>query len=433
MEILIVLLLIILNGIFAMAEIAVISARKSKLQQQANEGNKGAQSALDIAKSPSRFLSTVQVGITFVGIFAGVFGGATIAETLAKQLQTVPLISPYSEIVSLTLVVSIITYLSLVVGELVPKRLALSSPEKIATLIARPINMVSTITSPLISLLSISTDWVLNTIGIKDSSATLISDEEIRILLREGARTGAFEIAEKDIVERTLRLSDKKVNSLMTPRKEIVWLDIDSPFKTIRNKTIKTPHSHYPVCRDNLDKIIGVVRTENLLIDFLSEEKINLKKLLHKPLFIPESMDALKVLELFKKSGIHMALIADEYGNTQGLLSLTDVLEAIVGDIPTINELDEKEIVKRDDGSFLVDGLVPIDEFKEYFRIRRLPGEKTGIFHTLGGFVTNKIGRIPVSGDIFELGSFKFEVMDMDGNRVDKILVSPQGKSIRKK
>lgn len=425
MEIIIVFLLIFLNGIFAMAEIAIISARKSKLQQQVNEGNKNAQVALDIIKSPSRFLATIQISMTLVGIFAGAFGGATIAADLAKQLQTIPFIAPYSQAISLALVVFVITFLSLFIGELVPKRLAIANPEKIAILVARPINKLSAMSNPVVSLLSISTDWMLRAVGIKDASAPAITDEEVRILLREGAQTGAFELAEKDIVERTLLLSDKKVNSLMTPKKEIIWLDIESPFKTIRNKITKKPHSHFPVCRDNLDTVIGVVRTENLLTDFLAEEKINLKKLLHKPLFIPESMDCLKVLELFKKSGVHMALIADEYGNTQGLLSLTDILEAIVGAIPTINELEEEEIVRRDNGTFLVDGLVSIDEFKEHFHIKKLPGERNGLFHTVGGLVTNKIGRIPISGDSFELGNFKFEVMDMDENRVDKVLISP--------
>lgn len=430
MEIVIILSLIVVNGIFAMAEIAIISARKSRLQQRASEGNRNAQAVLDIAKSPSRFLSTVQIGITLVGIFAGAFGGATIAEDLAEQFQNIPPIAPYSETIALIIVVSVITYLSLIIGELVPKRLALSNPEKIAMFVAQPMNKLSAMSSPIVSLLSTSTDWMLKIFGIKDATASTISDEDIRILLREGTLTGEFDETETDIVERTMKLSDKKVNSLMTPRKEIVWLDIDSPFKTLRNKITKKPHSFFPVCRDNLDKIIGVIRTENLLVDFLSEEKINLKKLLHKPLFIPESMDGLKVLELFKKSGVHMALIADEYGNTQGLISLTDILEEIVGDIPAINEFEEEEIVRRDNGTFLVDGLVSIEEFKSHFRIKRLPGERTGIYHTVGGFITHKIGHIPASGESFELGNFKFEVIDMDGNRVDKVLTIPIKKKV---
>lgn len=218
----------------------------------------------------------------------------------------------------------------------------------------------------------------------------------------------------------------------MTQRKEIVWLELDSPFKTLRNKIAKHPHAHFPVCRDSLDKVVGVVRAEDILTNFLMEEKIQLQKFIHKPLFVPESMDALKVLELFRKTGIHMALVVDEYGNVQGLLSLTDILEAIVGDIPSINELEDKEISKREDGTYLVDGLAPIDEFKDYFHIKKLPDERSGVFHTVGGFIMHKLGRIPASGDKLDWGDFKFEIMDMDGNRIDKILITPNKITVQK-
>lgn len=407
-----------------MVEIAVVSARKSRLQHLANEGSKNAQAALELANSPNRFLSTVQIGITLIGILAGAFGGATIAENLASYFETIPSLAPYSEAIGIAIVVAAITYLSLIIGELVPKRLGLSNPELIASLAARPMGILSKVSAPLVYLLTISTDFILQVLRIKPKEEA-VSVEEIRMLIREGTRVGVFETAEKDIVERTLQLGDRKVNMLMTPRKEIVWLDIDGSFKVIRSRVAKHPHSHFPVCRDTLDKVLGVVRTEDILANFLIEEKIDLRKFLHKPLFIPETTDGLKVLELFKKSGIHMALVVDEYGNVQGLVSMTDILEAIVGDIPTIDELGEQEIRKRDDGSFLVDGLVPIDEFKEYFHINRLPGEKSGNYHTVGGFVMYKLNRIPTSGDNFILEPLKFEVMDMDGNRIDKILIIP--------
>lgn len=426
MEIIIILLLIIINGIFAMAEIAIVSARKSKLRQQANEGSKNAQAALDLAQSPSRFLSTVQIGITFVGVFAGAFGGETIAKSLSRELKNIPAVTPYADNLAIFLVVALITYLSLIIGELVPKRLALNNPETIAKFMAYPMNLLSSLASPIVSLLTFSTDWLLRLSQIKQSSEPTVNDEEIKMLMGEGARVGIFNLAEKNIVERTLKLSDKKINSLMTTRKEIVWLELDSPYKTLRNKIAKHPHAHFPVCRDSFDKVVGVVRAEDILTHFLLEEKIELQKFIHKPLFVPESMDALKVLELFRKTGIHMALVIDEYGNVQGLLSLTDILEAIVGGIPSINELEDREISKRDDGTYLVDGLIPIDEFKEYFHIRRLPDEKSGVFHTIGGFVMHKLGRIPSSGDKLEWGDIKFEIMDMDGNRVDKILIIPK-------
>ncbi|HWY79865.1 MAG TPA: hemolysin family protein [Candidatus Sulfotelmatobacter sp.] len=425
MEIIIILLLIIINGIFAMSEIAIISSRKSKLQQQAQDGDRNAQAALDLAHSPNRFLSTVQIGITFVGVFASVFGGATIAKSLSVIFKTVPFLAPYSDTISLILVVTLITCLSVIIGELVPKRLALNAPEKIAGLVARPLSVLSRIASPLVTFFTFSSDLLLHSFHVKAFKESSVSEEEVRMLIKEGAKSGVFDLAEKDIVERTLKLGDKKVNMLMTPQKEIIWLTPDSSFKTLRNKIAKYPHANFPVCRDSLDKVLGIVRSEDILTNFLVEEKIELQKFLHKPLFVPESMDVLKILELFKKSGIHMALVIDEYGNVQGLISLTDILEAIVGDIPTINELDENEIIKRDNGTLLVDGLLPIDEFKEYFHFKKLPEERSGVFHTAGGFFMHKLGRLPVSGDKFEFENYRFEVMDMDGNRVEKILIVP--------
>lgn len=423
MEIIIILLLIILNGIFAMAEIAIISARKSKLQKQADEGNRNAQTALNLAQSPGRFLSTVQIGITFVGIFAGAFGGETIAVSLSEKLSTIPLLTPYAKGISLFLVVAFITYLSLIIGELVPKRIALNNPVTIAKFVATPMNVISSLASPLVSLLTVSTDLVFRLLKIKPSSEPFVSDEEIKLLMMEGARKGIFNLAEKDIVERTLKLSDKKINSLMTSRKEIDWLDINSPLSTLKNKIAKHPHANFPVAENGLDKVVGIVGSEDILTNFLLNEKIQLQKLIHKPIFVPESMNALKVLELFRKSGIHISLVVDEYGSVQGLVSLTDILEAIVGDIPSLDELNHKEITKREDGSFLVDGLVTIDEFKEYFKIKKIPEEHSGIFHTIGGFVIYKLGFIPSSGDKFEWENYKFEIMDMDGNRIDKALI----------
>ena len=286
MEIIIILFLILLNGIFAMVEIAVVSARKSKLQHFANEGSKRAQAALDLASSPNRFLSTVQIGITLVGILAGAFGGATIAEDLAVYFETIPYLAPYSEAAGIAVVVASITYLTLIIGELVPKRLGLSNPEMIASLAARPMNLLSKLTAPLVYLLTTSTDFILQLLQIKPKEET-VSLEEVKMLIREGTRAGVFEAAEKDIVERTLGLGDKKVNSLMTPRKEVIWLDVDSSFKAIRSKVAKNPHSHFPVCRDSLDKVLGIVLTEDILANFLIEERIDLKKFLRKPLFIP--------------------------------------------------------------------------------------------------------------------------------------------------
>lgn len=407
-----------------MAETAIVSSRKSKLAQLASDGNLNAKAALELAKSPGKFLSTVQIGITLVGIFTGVYGGATIANNIAKQLVNIPLIGTYSEAVALFIVVSTITLCTLIFGELFPKRLALSNPEKISTIVALPMNLLARITSPLVNFLSYSTDFLLSLFGIGHKEESPVSEEEIKMLIREGARTGVFNLAEKDIVERTFRLSDKKVNTLMSPRKEIIWLNIDSTFEILRNKMTKSPHSNFPVCDGSIDKVIGIINTEDILREYLQNNKIDLKKDLRKPLFIPETLEAIKVLELFKKSGVHMALIIDEYGSTLGVLSLTDILEEIVGDIPTTDEIGEQEITKRENGSYLIDGLVSIDKFKEYFHIKKLPGEKDGDFQTIGGFVMDKLDKIPTAGDSFEWDTLRFEVMDMDVNRVDKVLVS---------
>ncbi|HSW48276.1 MAG TPA: hemolysin family protein [Candidatus Saccharimonadales bacterium] len=426
MEILIVLLLIILNAFFAIAEISIVTARKSRLKQLAHDGNKNAIAAVELSHSPNRFLSTTQIGMTFIGIFAGAFGEKTITANLANYLKSIAFLSPYAETIALVIVVSLITYLTIVVGELVPKRIGLNNPEKFARVLARPMLFVSSITSPLISLLSNSTDFILKILQINSKEEPMVSEEEVRMLIREGTRAGVFLTTEKDIVERTFSMSDKKVQSLMVHRAEIVYLDVDSTFASLKKKISKSPHSYYPVADSNLDNILGIIRTEDILTNFLIEGKIDLRKHLHKALFVPEGTTGLKVLEQFKKSGIHVALIIDEYGNIQGLASLNDILEAIVGDIPSINQLEEKEFMKRDDGSYLVDGTVPIDEFKEHFDIKRFPSEKSGLFHTIGGFVMDKIDRIPVTGDKVEIDNFNIEVVDMDGHRVDKILVSPK-------
>ncbi|MBI2334646.1 HlyC/CorC family transporter [Candidatus Daviesbacteria bacterium] len=341
MEIIIILLLIILNGVFAMAEIAIISARKHKLKRLANEGSKAAKIALELSNNPNKFLSTVQIGITLIGILAGAFGGATLAKSLSVYLSALPLLDPYSDALGVGIVVITITYLSLVIGELVPKRIALNNPEVIALFFSRFMNILASAVSPFVRLLSISNDLVLKILRIRPKKQALVSEDEVRMLIAEGTKIGIFERAEKDIVERTLLLDDQKLSALMTPRNKIAWLDInDSPAK-IRTKISKLPHSHYPVCKGSLDNIVGVVRTENILTDFLASEEINLKQYLRKPLFAPNTMTALKVLEVFKKSGIHIVLVVQDK-KVVGLVSLTDILEAIVGDISTIDEQEDE-------------------------------------------------------------------------------------------
>lgn len=422
-NILFIILLIIANGIFAMSEIAVVSARKARLQQMANEGNAKARAALELASSPNRLLSTVQIGITLIGILAGVLGGATIAEELAGRLVTIPLFEPYAEVIALSAVVLGITYLSLVIGELVPKRLALHNPERIACAIAAPMRSISVIASPAVHLLSVSTDAVLRILGIRAVAEPTVTEEEIKILIEQGTKAGAFEEAERYMVERVFRLADRRVGELMTPRTEIIWLDIEDSSLEVRRKIAESGHSRFPVCQGSLDNILGVVKVKYLLGRDLAGKPADLKASLRRPLFVPESTHALKVLELFKQSGTHISLVVDEYGSIQGLITLNDILEEVVGDIPTVEELAQPRAVQREDGSWLLDGMLSVDEFKEIFRKRKLPGE--GSYQTLAGFVLMQMGRIPSVGNHFEWGGLRFEVVDMDGNRVDKVLVMP--------
>jgi putative hemolysin len=425
-EILIILLLVIANGVFAMSEIAVVSARKARLQELAEDGDAKAQAALELANAPNRFLSTVQVGITLIGILAGAFGGATLAGRLAPYIGLVPLLRNYSQAIAFGLVVAIITYLSIIIGELVPKRLALGSPEKIAASVAIPMQWLSKIAYPVVYLLTSSTDSILRLLGAGGASdEPLVTEEEIKVLIRQGAEAGTFEIAEQDMVERVFRLGDQHVASLMTPRFDITWLDINDSAEVNRQKMIESRHSRFPVCQDNPDHVLGVVNVTDLLARSLLNQPIDLIDLLRQPLFIPESTRAFKVLEMFKQSGTHIALVVDEYGVTQGIVTLNDVMEVIIGDVPFADHPHESPAIQREDGSWLLDGTLPIERFKEIFEIEEIPGEERGNFQTLGGFVITQLGRIPTSSDHFEWNNLRLEVMDMDGNRVDKVLVMP--------
>ena len=421
-EILIIILLVVINGVFAMAEIAVVSARKTRLRQLASQGDKRARAALDLADEPNRFLSTVQVGITLVGIFAGAYGGATLAQYLASYFRTIPFLAPYSSALGLGIVVAGITYLSLVIGELVPKRIALHSPERIASLLAGPMSTMSRLAAPLVYLLSVSTEAMLRLLSIQPSVEVPVTEEEIRVLVEQGTEAGMIEEAERDMVASIFRLGDRRVEALMTPRTEIAWIDINDPPDIVRETIEESDHSRFPVCDDSLDNVLGIVLVKDLLSVRMAGEPLDLGAVMRRPLYVPESMPALKVLELFKQTGMHMALLIDEYGGIDGLVTVVDILEAIVGDIPTPEELVAPPVVQRDDGSWLIDGLLPIDEFKELFNIRNLPDEDN--YQTLGGFIVLHIGRIPTPSDHFEWNRLRFEVVDMDGNRVDKVLVA---------
>lgn len=416
--------LIVMNGLFAMAEIAIVSARKMRLRQKAEKGSRGSAKALELAEQPTRFLSTVQVGITSIGILSGALGEKAVVEQLQSRLAAVPNFAPYAHEIAMTAMVIAITYVSLIIGELVPKRLALLRPESIATFFARPMHALSLLALPLVKLLSVSTDVILRMLGAGRPDEPSVTEEEIKLLLEQATMEGIFERTEQQLVENILRLDDRKVGAIMTPRKDIVFLDVQKPFERNRQTIIDHPHWIIPLCRDGLDNIVGFVKTKDLLNRMLIGENTELMELNTPALFVPNSLSLMQVLEQFKKSHLHTALVVDEYGELDGLVSLSDILEAIVGDIPSEAGEEEPQAVRREDGSWLVDGMLDSDRMKELFGLSALPEEQAGNFHTVGGFVMLRLGNVPKVTDCFEYQGLRFEVVDMDRNRVDKVLVS---------
>jgi putative hemolysin len=420
-----ILFLILANGVFAAAEIALVSARRVRLEQRAEEGNAAARTALDLSHSPNRFLSTVQIGITLVGILSGALGGATLSRYLSPLIAGIPALEPYAPLIALVLVVLTITYFSLVIGELIPKRLALNNPEATAILVARPMKFISRLASPIVSFLSKSTDLGLRLLGIRKSEEPPITEEELIGLLEQGTRVGVFDEAEQDIVESVFRLGDRRVETIMTPRTEMTWLDMDMPPEESFQKAIDSQYSLLPVSKGELDNVQGVLEVRDLLIARLKGEPFQLQDLLKQPIFVPESIPMLRVLEEVRARGLTLAIVLDEYGGVLGIVTLVDILKALVGDIPTAHDEYEPLVVRRPDGSWLVDGLMRVDELKELLDLEILPGEERVAYQTLGGLVMAVIGEIPSTGQSFDLQDFQFEVIDMDGRRVDKVLITP--------
>ena len=422
-EILVIIFLILLNGLLALSELALVSARKTRLEHLAKEGDSKSRVALKLANSPDSFLSTIQIGITFIGILAGAFGGATIAELLAQHIQKYPQLASYDETISVAIVVVCITYLSVVIGELIPKRIALNNPESLARLVAPAIYGLSKIAHPLVMLLSSSTNILLRIFRIKKSSEPSVTEEEIKLLIDKGTQDGTFQEFEQDTIERVFRLADRRVAVLMTPRTDIVWIDINEKEEEAKRIIARNKHSAYPVARDSLDDVIGVVRVKGLLALIIEGKPFNIKDISVEPLYVSETTPAVKAMELFKKSKVHIALVVDEYGIVNGLVTLGDILRSVFADAEDTIE-GEREIVKREDGSLLISGSLPLDEFADYMEIGRLSEEEQEGMNTVGGFVMAKLGEVPTEGQLFEWKNLKFEVLDMDGRRVDKILVS---------
>jgi len=427
----IVFLLILVNGVFAMAEIALVSARKARLVPLAEAGNSGAQAAIELKADPSRLLSTVQIGVTLIAVLSGTFGEATLGDRLERYLETYPgFVERYSHVISMAVVVIGISYFSLILGELVPKRLALFYPERIAGTLARLMRAVSRVGGPIEWFLSASTDFVLRVLPLRTPSTPPVTDEEITFMLREGAATGHIPQAETAIVEMALRLGDRRASTVMTPRTQIELLDLDDPEAENRRRIRESAFSRFPVVQGGTQQVIGIAQAKDLLASCLGGQPFDLRGATRPPLYLPNTVTVLRVIEVFKTSGEPMALIVDEYGDLEGLVTPSDILEALVGDIPGSAEADQR-IVRRDDGTWLIDGLLGLDELKQVLGISRLPEEDPD-FHTLGGYMMARLNRVPMEADRITAGDYRFEVVKMDGRRVDRVLVSPTRSKTRR-
>jgi putative hemolysin len=401
----------------------VVAARKVRLQQRADDGDERAKAALALANHPAQFLSTVQVGITLVGILAGAYGGATIAEPLAARIATVPRLVPYAEGLALGLVVAVISFLSLVFGELVPKNVALTNPETFASWVARPMMWLARVGGPFVAFLTGTTSLILRVFGITAQAESHLTQDEIKAVISQGAESGALEATEESIVQRVLQLGDQRVAGIMTPRPDIEWIDVDATADELREFLASHNHTTFVVCHGGLDNVLGTVRSADLLPMAMRGTGIDLRALTQEALFVPDSMPAVQLLETYRTSHKHVALVMDEFGAVEGLVTVTDLLEALVGQLPANASEAASSFVQRSDGSWLVDGVASMEEVSARLALEELPPDEVGAYHTLGGFVMARLGRVPKATDRFDWGGLQFEVVDMDGRRIDKVLV----------
>lgn len=420
MEIIILLALILINALFVISEIALVSARKSRLESQAEKGDERARRALDLANNPEKFLSAAQIGITLIAILTGVYSGDKFASYLQPSIEKIQLLQPYAATISTTIIVVIVTFLSIIFGELIPKRIGLLRAERIAKSVAGPMNTFAAITHPFVWLLNKTSNIFFSIFNIKRSKDDAVTEEEIKTLIGEGTEAGTIDEAEQEIIERVFHLGDRNITSLMTHRSDIIWFNLDDSEDKIKEKIFQEPHSAYPICDGTIDDIKGVVSIKDL---YISPDNTLFKDLMIPALFIPENNSPYQVMEKFKESKIHSAFIVDEYGSILGLLTLNDIMEAIVGDIPQ-KDVDDYEIIKREDGSYLVDGQIPFYDFLTRFEKTEWMNEGEHNFDTIAGFVLHELERIPKTGDKMEWKGFKLEVIDMDGHRIDKVLVT---------
>ena len=422
-EIGIVLLLILLNGFFAMSELAIVSARRARLKQMADDGSRGARRALKLAEDPASFLSIVQTGITVNSVLAATFSGATLAGSFGEYLNAFPWIAPHGEAAAIAITAACVTYLSLIIGELLPKRVGLTHAEAIAVHVAYIMELFAKFAAPVVWALKLSTELSLRVIGLANSRAAPVTEDEVKHLIAEGAETGAIKPAEKAMLDRVMRLADRTVRTIMTPRLDMVWLNADAPAHEHKKEIRASGYSRFPVARGDLEEILGVVHAKDILNAHFDGQVLSLKSVMRPALIVPDTTPVLRMLDQFKQSGQHIAMVVDEYGSVEGLVSVTYILEAITGELPERGQDNGDKPVKREDGSWLLDGMTVLDEVETLLHLRNM--RNSDDFHTLAGFVIDKLGHIPSAGDHFMWNDARFEVVDMDGRRVDKVLVYP--------
>jgi len=424
MEFLVIALLLILNGIFAMYEIALISARRSSLEEEAKSGRRGAKTALALLAEPEKVLSAIQVGITLIGIVSGAYAGLALAEDVAPLLKNVGWLAPYAHTLSVVIVVSIITYLSLIIGELVPKTIALNHAEPIAIFLSPAMKVFSSVTYPVVWILSISTKLVLKLFGVQNRREAPVTEEELRMFLKKGSEHGVIEKEESDMINEVIRFGDKRASALMTPRVDVTWLDIHQTPDEILSESLISSFPRLLVCEDEVDHVKGVVNVKDILAYYIKNQTLRLDDILLEPLYIAEQAPALKVLEMFRKTKKHFGIVINEYGSMEGIITLHDLTENIMGDLPALGDLDEPEAFQREDGSYLMDGSMKVEDVEDLLKVHSLfeEDEERPDINTLGGLAMYQLNRIPKTGDKFQVSGYEFEIVDMDGNRVDKLL-----------
>ena len=423
MEIVLLFVLILINGVFAMSEIALVTARRGRMQKMADENQPGAAAALELAEEPTRFLSTIAIGITSIGILNGVVGEAVVARPLSIWMQGYGVTKDHADLGSTALAVVLITYFSIVIGELVPKRVAQIRPEAIARFVSRPMQVLGIVTKPFVKLLTLSTEVLLRLLGLRDKTNNAVTEEEIHSLLEEGSDAGVIDPHEHEMARNVFRLDDRAVVSLMIPRLELVALDVEDPLEENLRKVQASDHSRFPVCSGGWDEVLGMASSKMMLGQMLRHEAIDLRSNLQPAVFVPETMNGTDLLASFRTSSVHSAIVVDEYGDVQGMVTLHDLLEAITGEFHTSNRADSWA-VQREDGSWLLDGMLAIPELKDILDLRTVIEEERGRYHTLAGMLMHLLGRVPVETDHVEWEKWRFEILDMDGQRIDKVLAT---------